>query len=177
MSETKRDCEIGYSKLPRGRPFQKRQSRNPHRPRPRNFPALLVDARKITKREAVVTQLVNKSTPPPEPAPFTAADEEMMGTSSCGNPGRWNSSREARSYGPHNPLPLNRAPLARELGCVRQGHSGERPGDRTSRTAPVTLTRPPHTVRRRPKPFPLPSGRCSKPSQPVPCGLASELCP
>jgi hypothetical protein len=60
--------------------------------------------REITKREAVATQLVNKSTgadlratkmlidmlkdaekkagvaPPPEPAPFTAADEEVMAT-------------------------------------------------------------------------------------------------
>ena len=62
------------------------------------------ERREITKREAVATQLVNKSTgadlratkmlidtlkdaekkagvaPPPEPAPFTAADEEVMAT-------------------------------------------------------------------------------------------------
>ena len=109
----------------RGRPrqaagahrFKKGQSGNPRGPRPKNLPALLIEAlnekvvvtidgerREITKREAVATQLVNKSTgadlratkmlidtlkdaekkagvaPPPEPAPFTAADEEVMAT-------------------------------------------------------------------------------------------------
>jgi hypothetical protein len=81
------------------------------------LPALLIEAlnekvvvtidgerREITKREAVVTQMVNESAranlratkmlidtlkdaekkagaaPPPEPAPFTAADEEVMAT-------------------------------------------------------------------------------------------------
>jgi hypothetical protein len=100
------------------RRFKKGQSGNPRVPRPKSLPALLVDAlnetvvatidgerREITKREAVVTQLVNKSTcadlratkmlidmmkdaekkagaaaPPPEPAPFAAADEEVMAT-------------------------------------------------------------------------------------------------
>jgi Family of unknown function (DUF5681) len=64
--ETKRDYKIGYGKPPRGRPFQKGQSGNP---RGNNLSALLIAAlnepayvtidgkrRKITKREAIVTQ-------------------------------------------------------------------------------------------------------------------------
>ena len=71
ISETKRDYQIGYGKPPRGRPFQKGQSGNP---RGKNLSALLIAAfnepgyvtidgkrRKITKREAIVTQMVNKS--------------------------------------------------------------------------------------------------------------------
>jgi hypothetical protein len=55
--------------------FKKRQSGNPRGPRPKNLPALLVEAlnepmvvtidgerREITKREVVAKQLVNKST-------------------------------------------------------------------------------------------------------------------
>jgi Family of unknown function (DUF5681) len=75
VSDTKRDYEIGYGKPPVGRPFKKGQSGNP-RGRPRkDFSNLLVAAlnepvfvttegerRKITKSEAIVTQLVNKST-------------------------------------------------------------------------------------------------------------------
>jgi len=74
MSETKRDYEIGYGKPPRGRPFQKGQSGNPRGPRRKNLSALLIAAlnepiyatidgkrRKITKREAIVKQMVNKS--------------------------------------------------------------------------------------------------------------------
>ena len=74
MSEVKRDYEIGYGKPPRGRPFQKGQSGNPRGPRRKNLSALLVAAlnepvyvtidgkrRKITKREAIVKQMVNKS--------------------------------------------------------------------------------------------------------------------
>ena len=69
MSEVKRDYEIGYGKQPRGRPFQKGQSGNPRGPRRKDLAALLVAAlnepvnvtidgkrRKITKREAIVTQ-------------------------------------------------------------------------------------------------------------------------
>ena len=117
VSDTKRNYKIGYGKPPSGRPFQKGQSGNPRGPRPKNLPALLVEALnekvtvtidgercEITKREAVAKQLVNKSTgadlratkmlidtlkdaekkagvtQPPEPAPFTAADEEVMAT-------------------------------------------------------------------------------------------------
>jgi Family of unknown function (DUF5681) len=74
MSDAKRDYKIGYGKPPRGRPFQKGQSGNPRGPRRKNLSALLVAAlnepvyatidgkrRKITKREAIVTQMVNKS--------------------------------------------------------------------------------------------------------------------
>jgi hypothetical protein len=75
VSDTKGDYEIGYGKPPVGRRFRKGQSGNP-RGRPRkDFSNLLVAAlnepvfvttegerRKITKSEAIVTQLVNKST-------------------------------------------------------------------------------------------------------------------
>src|ERR1700757_4193255 len=74
MSEVKRDYEIGYRKPPLGRPFQKGQSGNPRGPRRKTLAALLIAAlnepvyttldghrRKITKREAIVTQMVNKS--------------------------------------------------------------------------------------------------------------------
>ena len=117
ISENKRDYEVGRGKPPVHTRFKKGQSGNPRGPRPKNLPALLVEAlnekvvvtidgerREITKREAVATQLVNKSTgadlratkmlidtlkdaekkagvqPPPEPAAFTAADEEVMAT-------------------------------------------------------------------------------------------------
>ena len=113
MSETKRDYEIGYGKPPRGRPFQKGQSGNPRGPRRKNLAALLVAAlnepvyvtidgkrRKITKREAIVTQMVNKSAKadlraikmlfdmkeveqkagaaPPEPPKLTSTDREVV---------------------------------------------------------------------------------------------------
>jgi len=74
MSETKRDYEIGYGKPPRGGPFQKRQSGNSRGPRGKSPPAHLVAAlnekvyvtidgkrRKISKREAIVKQMVNQS--------------------------------------------------------------------------------------------------------------------
>ena len=76
MSDTKRDYTIGYGKPPKGRPFQKGQSGNPRTPRGQNgFAALLaaeLDARvtitingrrrRMTKREAIVAQMVDKST-------------------------------------------------------------------------------------------------------------------
>ena len=76
MSEKKRDYEIGYGKPPKGRPFQKGQSGNPRTPRGQNgFAALLaaeLDARvtitingrrrRMTNREAIVAQMVDKST-------------------------------------------------------------------------------------------------------------------
>jgi hypothetical protein len=73
MSEKKRDYEIGRGKPPVHTRFKKGQSGNPRGPRPKNLPALLIEAlnekvtvtidgerREITKREAVATQLVNK---------------------------------------------------------------------------------------------------------------------
>ena len=76
MSEKKRDYEIGYGKPPKGRPFQKGQSGNPRTPRGQNgFAALLAAQldervtitingrrRRMTNREAIVAQMVDKST-------------------------------------------------------------------------------------------------------------------
>ena len=118
MSDTKRDYTIGYGKPPKGRPFQKGQSGNPRGPGgKKGLAALLVAAldepvtvtinghrRRITKREAIVTQMVDKSTAadlraikmlidmqkeaeaktgtaPPEPAPpakLAAEDREVV---------------------------------------------------------------------------------------------------
>jgi len=74
MSEGKQDYEIGYGKPPVGRRFQKGQSGNPRGPRRKDMSSLLVAAlnepvyatvdgkrRKITKREAIITQMVNES--------------------------------------------------------------------------------------------------------------------
>src|SRR5271169_3279659 len=74
MSEGKKDYEIGYGKPPVGRRFQKGQSGNPRGPRRKDLSALLVAAlnepvyttidghrRKITKREAIIKQMVDKS--------------------------------------------------------------------------------------------------------------------
>jgi hypothetical protein len=75
ISESKRDYQVGRGKPPVHTRFKKGQSGNPRGPRPKNLPALLVEAlnetvtvtidgerREITKREAVAKQLVNKST-------------------------------------------------------------------------------------------------------------------
>jgi Family of unknown function (DUF5681) len=74
MSGVKRDYKIGYGKPPVGRRFQKGQSGNPRGPRRKDLAALLVAAlnepvytvidghrRKITKREAIIKQMVDKS--------------------------------------------------------------------------------------------------------------------
>jgi hypothetical protein len=115
MSETKRQYAANDRKPPLHTRFKKGQSGNPRGRPKKNLPALLVAAlnepmfaridgerRKITKREAVIHQLVNKSagadlratkmlidmmkdtekkagaTPPPEPAPYSEADEEVI---------------------------------------------------------------------------------------------------
>ena len=74
--ETPRDCVVGYGKPPVHSRFQKGRSGNPKgRPRGRRNMSTLLSAtlngwvtvvengrrKKITKREAIVTQLVNKS--------------------------------------------------------------------------------------------------------------------
>jgi hypothetical protein len=74
--ENRSDYQVGYRKPPRHTRFKRGQSGNP-RGRPReskNLPTLLTEAlnervlvaenegrRKITKREAIITQLVNRS--------------------------------------------------------------------------------------------------------------------
>jgi hypothetical protein len=74
--DQKRDYEVGYGKPPRQTRFRKGQSGNPRGRSPggRNLKTLLSDAlnefvivtenggrRKITKREAIIAQLVNRS--------------------------------------------------------------------------------------------------------------------
>jgi hypothetical protein len=116
MAEDKHDYKVGPGRPPLNTRFRKGQSGNPGGRYKKNMPALLVDAlnetvsitingeqRQITKREAVVHQLVNKSTtadlratkmlfdmmkdaehkagvaaPPPEPRQLDAADKEVV---------------------------------------------------------------------------------------------------
>jgi hypothetical protein len=117
MADDEKNYKVGRGRPPLRTRFKKGQSGNPRGPRPKNLPALLIEAlnepvmatidgeqREITKREAVVTQLVNKSAaadlratkmlvdmlndaekkagvaPPSQPAPFAPADEEVMAT-------------------------------------------------------------------------------------------------
>ena len=118
MAEDEHDYKVGPGKPPLNTRFKKGQSGNPGGRRKKQLPALLADAlnetvfvtidgerREITKREAIVHQLVNKSTTadlratkmlfdmmkdaeqkagvaaaPPEPPPFTRADEEVVET-------------------------------------------------------------------------------------------------
>ena len=115
MSETKREYVNNYRKPPLHTRFKKGQSGNPRGRPKKTLPGLLLAAlnepvfvtidgkrRKITKREVIVTQMVNNAagadlratkllidmlkdvekkaamTPQPAPAPFAAADEKMM---------------------------------------------------------------------------------------------------
>jgi hypothetical protein len=115
MDETAGGYKVGRGKPPLHSRFKKGRSGNPRGPRPKNLPALLVRAldepvvvttdgrsRQITKREAVIAQLVDKSTgadlratkmlidmlkdierragvaPPREAPQFTPADEEVV---------------------------------------------------------------------------------------------------
>ena len=115
MSETERECAANYRKPPLDTRFKKGQSGNPHGRPKKNLPGLLVAAlnepvfvttdgrrRKITKREAIVTQMVNESAKadlratkmlfdmikeveqktgtaaPSEPAKLTPADRERV---------------------------------------------------------------------------------------------------
>src|SRR5215468_2321029 len=116
MAEDEHDYKIGPGRPPLHTRFRKGQSGNPGGRRKKQLPALLADAlnetvvvtidgerREITKREAIVHQLVNKSTtadlratemlfdmmkdaehkagvasPPPKPPPFTKAAEEVV---------------------------------------------------------------------------------------------------
>jgi len=116
MAEDEHDYKVGPGRPPLRTRFRKGQSGNPGGRRKKNMPALLADAlnetisvtidgeqRQITKREAVVHQLVNKSTtadlratkmlfdmmkdaehkvgvatPPPEPRPLEALDKEVL---------------------------------------------------------------------------------------------------
>jgi len=118
MADDDEDYKVGPGRPPLHTRFRKGQSGNPGGRRKKQLPALLADAlnetvfvtidgerREITKREAIVHQLVNKSTsadlratkmlfdmmkdaeqkagaaaPPPEPPPFTRADEEVVET-------------------------------------------------------------------------------------------------
>ena len=115
-TENKSDYEVGYGKPPRDTRFIKGQSGNP-RGRPpgaKNLKTLLSEAlnepvivtenggrRKVTKRQAIITQLVNRSATadfraikilldmlreiesqtepaPPETSAFSEADEEVL---------------------------------------------------------------------------------------------------
>ena len=116
MADDDKDYKVGPGRPPLHTRFRKGQSGNPGGRRKKQLPALLADAlnetvfvtidgerREITKREAIVHQLVNKSTtadlratkmlfdmmkdaeqkagaaaPPPEPPPFTKADEQVV---------------------------------------------------------------------------------------------------
>ena len=116
MADGESDYKVGPGKPPLHTRFKKGQSGNPGGRSPKNLATLLADAlnekvyvtidgkrRRITKREAIVTQMVNKSTsvdlratkmlidmlkgveqkagvasPPPEPRSFTEADEQVV---------------------------------------------------------------------------------------------------
>jgi hypothetical protein len=116
MAEDEHDYKVGPGRPPLRTRFRKGQSGNPGGQHKKNMPALLADAlnetvsvtidgeqRQLTKREAVVHQLVNKSTtadlratkmlfdmikdaehkagvatPSPAPRPLDAADKEVL---------------------------------------------------------------------------------------------------
>ena len=135
MSETKRDYKIGYGKPPRGRPFQKGQSGNPRGPRRKNLSALLIAAlnepayvtidgkrRKITNREAIVTQMVKHD----DQVDSTAQMLDWFKQASSGpssNAGIWHlykqryEARQAGASQTERPEPLS--VMAKRLGLLR----------------------------------------------------------
>jgi hypothetical protein len=112
MADGESDYKVGPGRPPLHTRFKKGQSGNPRGRSPKNLATLLADAlnekvyatidgrcRKITKRKAIATQMVNKSasadlratkmlidveqkagvaSPPPAPPPFTEADEQVV---------------------------------------------------------------------------------------------------
>jgi len=106
MAAGESDYKVGPGKPPLRTRFKKGQSGNPRGRSPKNLAVYVtIDGRrrKITKREAIVTQMVNKSasadlratkmlidmlkdveqtagvaSPPLSPPPFTEADEEVV---------------------------------------------------------------------------------------------------
>ena len=115
MADSESDYKVGPGRPPLHTRFKKGQSRNPSGRSAKNLPALLADAlnervfvtidgrhRQMTKREAIVTQMVNKSASadlratkmlidmmtdierkagvaaPPEPHRFAPADEQVI---------------------------------------------------------------------------------------------------
>src|SRR5262245_24513960 len=116
MAADEQDYKVGPGRPPLHTRFKKGQSGNPGGRRKQNMPALLAEAldetvlvtidgeqRRVTKRQAVVQQLVDKSTtadlratkmlfdmikevehkagvvaPPPAPRPLDAADKEVV---------------------------------------------------------------------------------------------------
>ena len=163
MAAGESDYKVGPGKPPLRTRFKKGQSGNPRGRSPKNLATLLADAlnekvyvtidgrrRKITNREAIITQMVNKSASadlratkmlidmlkdaekkagmtPPEPAPFTAADEEVMANfiTGCDNPGRRNFSRQARRNAPSHPFPLKQGGSPRTAARPDSGSGGK----------------------------------------------------
>ena len=144
MSETKREHAANYRKPPLHTRFKKGRSGNPRGRPKKDLPGLLVAAlnepvfvttnerrRKITKREAIVTQMVNESAganlratkmlidmmkdiekktaaePPPEPHRFAPADEEgdqRRPPADTGSSAARNPEHECGEPGPRNDL-------------------------------------------------------------------------
>jgi hypothetical protein len=143
MAEDEHDYKVGPGRPPLHTRFRKGQSGNPGGRRKKNLPALLAEAlnepvfvtidgerRQITKREAVVHQLVNKSTttdlratkmlfdmikdagqkagvaaPPPEPRRLDEADQKVVRicrADTRANPGRDGSREDRHARGGEN---------------------------------------------------------------------------
>jgi len=132
MSDSEDAYQVGPGKPPLQTRFRKGQSGNPRGRKAKNLPALLADAlnervyvtvdakrRRITKREAVITQLVNKSAgadlratkmlidmlkeierktgmAPPEARAATPADEEVLASFAARLRKSWEWEQETR---------------------------------------------------------------------------------